>query len=231
MRREIFTQKDLPSQENTFKEKIISYFPPESLSNFPESTIEYLVSAETIFQHLIEWEKIDGTAIILEYQKAIDAMLELYITSAFRKFCHSSLWNNTGIWNTWDSYTDRNNLKSKNISTPLEKSLSLVLHKKYSLSLWRLYEILKNINEKKSLWKYEAVFYSFLKSKTSLDKALLETDFFLQLQELVKLWLFTEKRHSGIISLSESIKARKLITGWYSDTNSLLYILASTQMV
>jgi len=125
MKKEISTREmNIASQ---IEEQIYAFFPVESLSHFPAYGLENIVSSEIIFRHIIDGENLDGMGVIIGYQKVIDDMVELYITKGFRKYAqkHSSI--------------------SSPINTPLEKSLHSVVHKKYILSLGRIYGLLKDI--------------------------------------------------------------------------------------
>jgi hypothetical protein len=58
-----------------------------------------------------------------------------------------------------------------------------------------------------------------------------ESDFLLQLESLIHLWAITDKRHSGTLNRADTITARKLIVWDFSDKNSILHLLASSQDV
>jgi len=191
------------------EEKIYNFFPPEALMHFPSNGIENIISSELIYKHLIEGDQIDGTGVVMWYQKILDSMVELYITKWFRKYISKK-------------YRD-----VKVVNDPLEKSLMLVYEKKHILSLWRLYQILKHIREDDTLKTYTYIFWEYLKSRPFLEKALLETDFFLQLQQLVHLHVLTEKRHSWTLSLEDTKISRYLCNWDLENTNCLLYTLAS----
>ena len=193
------------------QERIYSFFPPESLSHFPNYWVENIVSAELVYKHLLEWENIDGVWVIIWYQKIIDQMIELYITKWFRK------------------YAQKHSKNISNINDPLEKSLRLIIEKKHIFSLWRFYGALKIISAwwAKSWYLYE--FSSYLKSRVFLQKSLLESTFLLQLQWLIDLHAVTDKRHSGTLSKKDTSSARSIIIWDFKDTNCLLYILAASQ--
>ena len=195
----------------SIERKVYTFFPPEALSHFPSDGVENIVSSELIYKHLLEGDKIDGTWVMIWYQKVLDAMVELYITKWYR------------------TYASKNNSHLSHTNNPLEKSLELVIQKKHILSLWRLYQILKRINKEKIEGSYLRSFHDYLKSRSFLEKALLETDFFLQLQSLVHMHVLTEKRHSWKLNYTDTLKARDICIWDFTDTNALLYILSASQ--
>ena len=64
MHREVFAQSS-QSQRDIIYEKISSFFPPETLMNFPENAIDSLISSEIIFQNQSSYNFVDGSSIIL----------------------------------------------------------------------------------------------------------------------------------------------------------------------
>lgn len=164
-------------REELIENQIYNFFPPEVLVQFPEHGIENILSSEVIYYSLIQGYNIDGTGVILGYQKILDAMIEMYITKSFRKF------------------VQKNNLSRSPENAPLEKSLHSVIEKNYILSLGRLYQILSDIKKQKRMKHYELCFKNFLQTKKYLETALLETDFFQLLEELIQMQAISEKRH------------------------------------
>lgn len=193
------------------QEKIYKFFSPETLSHFPSDGIENIISSELIYDHLMRGDNIDGTWVMIWYQKVLDSMVELYITKWFRKYVSKHSWN------------------LHPINDPLDKSLWLVCTKKHILSLWRVYQIISLIKEQKTLSPYTLEFHSYLKSRPFLEKALLETHFFLQLEQLVHLHVLTEKRHSWTLSRADTLIARNICIWDFTDSNALLSILGSSQ--
>jgi hypothetical protein len=85
------------------------------------------------------------------------------------------------------------------------------------------------ISTKKQLSWYLGEFSEYLKSRTFLQKSLLESAFLLQLKRLIDLHAITDKRHSGTLSKKDTIVARNLIIGDFTDTNCILSLLSSSQ--
>jgi hypothetical protein len=68
------------SREDTILEQIYSFFPPEVLAHFPENGVSNLLSSEIIFYQILSGLHVDGTGVIIGYQKTLDMMIESYIT-------------------------------------------------------------------------------------------------------------------------------------------------------
>ena len=115
MQKEI-SEKSSSQSISHIEEKIYKFFPAEVLSHFPQDWIKNIVSSELIYSHILSGETLDGMSVIIGYQKTIDEMVELYITKWFRK------------------YVSKHSYISSPINTPLEKSLHIVVTKKYILS-------------------------------------------------------------------------------------------------
>lgn len=193
------------------EQKIYNFFPPESLSNFPSNGVENIISAEILFEHLLSWEDFDGISVIISYGKIIDQMIELYITKWLRK------------------YISKNNISPKYVNNPLEKSLRLIVEKKFTFSLGRLYQSLDEISKWKQLTPYLWEFSNFLKSRAFLWEVLLSKSFLLQLKCVIDSHALTDKRHTGTLSRADTISARNTIIWDFKDKESILYLLSSTQ--
>ena len=193
------------------EEKIYNFFPPESLSHFPSNGIENIVSAEIIFEHLQSWEELDGISVLISYAKIIDQMIELYISRWFRK------------------YISKNHISPKYINTPLEKSIRLIVEKKFTFSLWRLFQTLHIISQQKTLTPYVSEFSNYLKSRPFLWDILLSKAFLLQLEQVINSHALTDKRHTWTLSHSDTISARNAIVWDFKNQNCILYMLSSSQ--
>lgn len=199
------------NMRDTIEQKIYDFFPPESLSNFPNNGVEDIISAEILFEHLISWENFDGISILISYGKIIDQIIELYITKWFRK------------------YISKNNISPKYINNPLEKSLRLIVEKKFTFSLGRLYQSLHEISKWNQLSPYLNEFSNYLKSRDFLRQLLMSESFLLQLKCLIDTHALTEKRHTWILSKSDTISARQAIIWNFSNKECILYLLAASQ--
>ena len=199
-----FTRDNL---EDIITNKIRNYFWDYILMNINSSIIDNLVSAEIAYYQLKQNPNFDGFSVISSYHKAIDGIIEQIITKWYRKFA----------------------LKQKHLSLRkndlIEKSLNSVVHKKYILSIWRLYWILIAIKENKELYDFWKVFKQFLDKYIDLKKIFLDDEFLKIFREIMNSEILWKKRHSWIISFVETRKARKLIVWNLKDKNSFIFKL------
>ena len=143
-------------------------------------------------------------------------MLELYVVQPFR--------HEFRLQYSWG-------IPIHNTASHLEKSLCLVVEKNYRLSFGRFHEVLARISEiPKNIWVYERWLRDFLTVWT-LEKTLVKSHFWKHLASLIESWVMNEKRHSWVLSFDEALKARKSICGNFENPDSLLYLLASTQIL
>jgi len=201
------------NQEKIISQRIQNYFWDILLLNAPNNTIEYLVNSEINYYSFQKNPSIDGFAVVSNYHKILDAFIEHFITNNYRKF---AIKKGCTILRTND---------------PLEKALHLVVNKKYILSVWRLFWLLKAIKNDEKLFVYWEVFAQYLDKYQELKDVLLSEDFILLFKEIVNSEVFWAKRHSGKMNIEETDRARKLMTWWFTDKNSILYILLESQSV
>lgn len=201
------------NQEKIISQRIQNYFWDILLLNAPNNTIEYLVNSEINYYSFQKNPSIDGFAVVSNYHKILDAFIEHFITNNYRKF---AIKKSCTILRTND---------------PLEKALHLVVNKKYILSVWRLFWLLKAIKNDEKLFAYWEVFAQYLDKYQELKDVLLSEDFMLLFKEIVNSEVFWAKRHSGKMNIEETDRARKLMTWWFIDKNSILYILLESQSV
>lgn len=206
---EDFLGENISFDEWDAREKIQAYFPPEVFLYLSEEEISCLISSELTYTSILQSEHIDGMNVVLWYHKVLDSFVEKYITLGFRKY----------VW-------DRNPPDSHD---PLESFFEQVHEKNYSLSFGRLYQILERILEKRELSGYQKLFFEYIQKHPSLKKSLLESDFFVQSQQLVDGEYIGEKRHSGFLEREETTFARNLYIGKLLDQSSLLWTLAGAQ--
>lgn len=201
------------NQEKIISQRIQNYFWDILLLNAPNNTIEYLVNSEINYYSFQKNPSIDGFAVVSNYHKILDAFIEHFVTNNYRKF---AIKKGCTILRTND---------------PLEKALHLVVNKKYILSVWRLFWLLKAIKNDEKLFAYWEVFAQYLDKYQELKDVLLSEDFMLLFKEIVNSEVFWAKRHSGKMNIEETDRARKLMTWWFADKNSILYILLESQSV
>lgn len=201
------------NQEKIISQSIQSYFWDILLLNAPNSTIEHLVNSEINYYGLQKNPSIDWFSVVSNYHKILDAFIEHFITNGYRKFAF------------------KKNCTILRVNDPLEKALHLVVNKKYIMSVGRLFWLLRSIKNDDKLHIYWETFAQYLDKYQELKDVLLSNEFMKLFQEIVGSEVFWSKRHSGTISLEDTQRARMLMTWWFCDRNSILYILLESQTV
>lgn len=201
------------NQEKIISQSIQNYFWDILLLNAPNNTIEHLVNSEINYYSLQKNPSIDWFSVISNYHKILDAFIEHFITNNYRKFAV------------------KKNCTILRVNDPLEKALHLVVNKKYIMSVWRLFWLLRAIKNDDKLFIYWETFAQYLDKYTELKDVLLSNEFMKLFQEIVGSEVFWAKRHAGTINLEDTQRARQLMTWWFCDKNSILYILLESQSV
>ncbi len=179
--------------------------------NAPKETVEHLLGSEIAFFNLQRARSGDGLAVVSSYTKILDSLIEVLVTNQFRKFAvkHGAV--------------------VLRVNDPLEKAIHFVITKRYSLSVGRLYGLLKAIRNDEKLFDYGRAFAQYLAKYRTLGDFLLSDTFFVPFSQVVESDVFGGKRHSGKITLKETAETRKLLLGDFSDQNALLYRLLESQ--
>ncbi len=198
-------------EENNITEKIQKFFSDFTPQEIPNGIIENISSSEILYEHMIHGYHLDGTAVIIWYQKVLDLLVEEKITKWFRKYLQEK----------WISHSPENKI--------LEKSLYSVVSKQYILWLWRLYAVLQKIKTNEINGIYLLHFSLYLRSTPSLQKSLLDSDFFLQLEQLVNSESIWEKRHQWSLSLQDTKLSRELCIWNLYEKNCLIYTLMDSE--
>lgn len=201
------------NQEQIITQRIQNYFGDILLLNAPNNTLEYLVNSEINFFNFQKNPNNDGFSVISSYHKILDAFIEHFITINYRKFAL------------------KKNCTILRVNDPLEKALHLVVNKKYILSLGRLYWLLKAIKNDEKLYTYWETFAEYLDKYRELKDVLLTQEFMDLFREVVDSEVFGAKRHSGKISLDETVRTRQIMTWEFADKKSILYILLESQAI
>jgi len=199
--------------EEVISNQIYNYFWEILLLNAPKWTIENIITAEINYFNMTKNPFIDGFSVISWYHKVLDLFVESFITNNFRKFAKKK----------WCTILRVNN--------PLEKSLNLVVNKKYILSAWRLYWLIKMIKNGDKLEDYWKCFKDYLDKYPDLRDVLLSDVFFNKFTLLNKSEILSSKRHSWFINKKDTKKARKIFIWDFKDKTSLIYKLLESQSV
>ncbi|EKE27594.1 MAG: hypothetical protein ACD_3C00188G0010 [uncultured bacterium (gcode 4)] len=201
------------NQEQIISQRIQSYFWDILLLNAPSNTLEYLVHSEINYFNFQKNPSIDGFTVISSYHKILDEFIEHFITMDFRKFAI------------------KKNCTILRVNDPLEKALHLVVNKRYILSLWRLFWLIREIKNDWKLNAYWEAFAQYLDKHVEIKDMLFSENFLTLFKELIDSEVFWAKRHAWKIGLEETRRTRWLMTWEFSDKNSLLYILLESQSV
>ena len=212
--------------EEIVTKKIQQYFGEIMLLNIPSSIIENIISAEINYYNFRHNPKSDWFAVISSYHKALDIIIETYITKQFRKFFNKN----------FSKFSPENE--------SIEKALFSVIGKNYNLSVGRLFHIIKLIRENEAnksspnlssrrgteqeskLKPYVAVFKKYIQKYSFLETILIKDDELFKLfSKIIESEVLWSKRHSGRISFVDTREARKLIIWEFRDPNSLIYKL------
>ena len=199
--------------EELIATQINSYFWDLLLLNAPKWTIEWITTWEINFYNMKKNPSIDGFSVISAYHKVLDLFIESFVTNNFRKFAKKR-------WCT-----------ILRVNDPLEKSLNLIINKKYILSAWRLYWLLKMIKENERLYDFWQCFKEYLEKYIDLRNVLLDDGFYDKFTKINKSEILSSKRHSWTISKDETIEARRLLIWDFRDKDSMIYKLLESQSV
>lgn len=199
--------------EEIITEKILLFFSDVSLIDISADFITHLSQSEIQYYFLIHGHKIAPLSITIWYQKVLEELIENIIISDFRRFAKKQ---DSIKWTLLDG---------------LETSLSLVIEKWYSLSIWRLYHLLSLIKKDMVILPHQKLFLQYLEKSPFLKKTLLKKKFLLQLETVVESEIFSGKRHSGNVTKKEVILIRKVCLWNLSDRDCLMYKLFKTQEI
>ena len=197
--------------EEIISQKITDFIGEILLLNIPASVMENIISAEIWYHHMQSNAWYDGLSVISSYHKALDTLIENFITKWFRKFAHKQ---------------KQTILRENNV---LEKSLHAVVSKGYILWIWRLFHILKVIKNEEDLGDYGECFKKYLEKYRYLGDCLLCDEIYTILEVLVNSEILWKKRHVGKITFDETKEARTLLIGNFQNESCLLYRLIETQ--
>ena len=197
--------------EDIITEKIRDFFGDYILMNVSSNIIENIISAELAYYNLKQNPNYDGFWVISSYHKALDGIIETFITKWYRKFAKK----------TWQIHLRKND--------SIEKALHSVVNKWYILSVGRLFHILKSIKNDDDKYDYVSNFKEYLYKYSYLKEVILEDKFLSIFSKLMNTEILWKKRHSGQINFVETRESRELFVWDLTNKESLIYLLLSTQ--
>lgn len=199
--------------EEKIIEKITHFIWEVLMLNVPWDFMENIISAEILFHSLEENNNFDGLGIISSYHKALDVLIENFITKGFRKYAHKQ----------------KQTILRKN--DVMEKTLNSVVNQWYILWVGRLYHILKMIRSWEALEDYAQCFKDFLEKYNYLWDVFLSDEFYWAFWKLVNSEILGKKRHVWKINFEETAQARKILIWNFEDKNCLIYKMIETQKI
>lgn len=191
--------------EEIITKKISEYFWEIMLINIPYTVTQNIIAAEISYFNLKENPNSDWLWVITSYHKALDTLIENFITKWFRKFAKKK-------WQVWLRKNDS-----------LEKSLNSVVNTNYILSVWRLYHLITVIQEDGELYDYWKCFKEYLDKYSHISEILFDKEFLSNFKKLIDSEILGKKRHIWKISFDETKHARKLLIWDFKDVNSLIF--------
>jgi hypothetical protein len=182
----------------------------DSLKNAPKYTLERLIDAEIYWSTLQQYPGMDALPIVIAYQKILDAWIEDALISPWR------------ISNKWKS----RNEEQRKYDVGVDKDLQAILLKDYTLSVWRLYQIVELIrnNTLKSPLLLDLIAFWKRDSINCIDNLISDT-FFLPFQELMNREIFTKKRHEAKVSYADA----KLVREIFLEKRNLLFLFETRE--
>lgn len=199
--------------EEYITEQITEFIWEVLMLNVPATFMENVISAEIQYHSLEDNHNFDGLWVISSYHKALDVLIENFITKGFRKYAHKQ---------------NQTQLRKNDV---LEKTLNSVVNKGYILGVGRFYHLLKLIKEDWELHDYGKCFKDYIEKYNYLWEVFLENNFYKCLSKLVNSDILWKKRHVWKISFEETKLARSLLIWDFENTESVIYKLIETQKI
>ncbi len=214
-------QEFMAHQKGSYKEiseeditkKITGFIGEVLLLNIPWNFMENIISAEVQYNSLEQTHNFDGLGVILSYHKALDELIENFITKWFRKFAHKK---------------GQTILRKNDV---LEKTLHSVVNQGYILWIGRLFHLLSLIKDGGELYDYGLCFQEYLEKYKDVWDILYQKHFYDNLSVLVNSEILWKKRHIWNITFEETKQARNLLIGHFENQDCLIYKLIETQRI
>lgn len=204
--RKEFSEKYITTQITDFIWEVL-------MLNVPASFMENIISAEIQYHSLENNHNFDWLGVISSYHKALDVLIENFITKGFRKFAHKQ---------------KQTQLRKNDV---LEKTLNSVVNQGYIIWVGRFFHLLMLIKEGWELYDYWKCFKKYIQKYHYLWDVFLEKNFYDCLQALVSSEILWKKRHIWKINFEETKQARWLLIWNFKNRESLIYKLIETQKI
>ncbi len=153
----------------------------------------------------------DALPIVLAYQKIFDAWIEDRLVAPFR-LCHREIQINPEGKIKSLFITRLSHSLQRRESEALDRDIENILHKNYTLSIGRLYQIVYMIREDEPLSSnIERLITYWKKEIPKLFEILISDTCFLPFTDLIELEVFSRKRHEAKVSYSDAKRIRELV--------------------
>lgn len=164
----------------------------DSLEKSPKYTLERLIDAEIYWNTLQRYPQMDALPIIIAYQKILDAWIEEKMIAWYRmSMKHTKIWQPIH-------------------STDID--ISNIIHKWYTLSIGRLYQILSLIRDGVQLSPMTENLLDYWKREIPDTFAILVSDAcYLPFSDLIALEVFSRKRHESKVNYSDAKRIREVM--------------------
>lgn len=207
------TDENKERTQEEISEEITQFIWEVLMLNVPKDFMENIISAEILYHSLEQNDNFDGLGIISSYHKAMDVLVENFITKWFRKYAQKQ---------------GQTHLRKNEV---MEKTFNSIVNQNYILGAGRLFHILKMIRNNEELQDYGKCFKNYLEKYNTLWDTLLSDEFFSCFSSIINSDILWKKRHVGKINLKETKQARKLLIWDFTDQNCLIYKLIETQKI
>ncbi len=190
-------------QVEIIKQEIENYF-GKVIEKSPKNTTERIIDAELYWFQLQKYPNMDGTAIIMTYQKILDLWVDEYIVKPYRKY---------------------EKILTIDIARPQNANETILynaIYKKHTISFSKLFPLIQKTTQSKIVNH----FHDFLQQEEMKYWKLFHNEiFFKKYTQIVNSEVFWKKRHSDKISFIEAKETRKIIIGDFQDHTGILYLL------
>ncbi len=193
------------SSHQVIRKHYDDFFWEYKIKAIDDDIFDDILSSEILYQHMLMDATLDGTSIVIGYNKAVDITLEYCLVKPWREYAHKR---------------SKNFIQSQRAE---EKLLHQVVYHGYTISLWKLYGILTQ--DRENLWFFSELFFQFLDEYSYIKTVILSPNFLEIIGNIVTKEYFWSKRHTGSISLSEVQEVRQAVLGNFENKNCILFLL------
>lgn len=158
----------------------------------PPYTLDRLIDAEIYWYLLQKFPHMDGLPMIISYQKIIDDWIESALIAPWRQEYRGD--------------------RSVSPVSPIERDLSQIIDRHYTLSIGRLYQIITSIRHGDISWGHMESLISYWRYHIpGILDGLLSDQIYQIITELIDTRVFSQKRHESKVTYREAEQVRELL--------------------